>query len=105
MIKSILKTVKEVERLSFTVNAQCDMEEKKGKDLVKVMNDLENAKKRRQEDLRLIFHCIMLDNDEKLTVRESGKLLQAFGFKKFIELLPEIFEKAFPDPAPDTAGK
>lgn len=94
-------------KLTFNVNALCDLEEAFGVDdvneVVAKINTLQDKPSLRL--LRTIFHVGFKQNHPDITEQQVGEIITEIGLEDASEALGQAIQKAFPDAVEETDGE
>lgn len=88
----------ETYRLQYTTNAMCELEDAAGKtinDLVAELGDEANPPG--IKSMRVLLWAALVEHQEAITVKETGKIIDAIGIASVGSLIGESFKAAFPD--------
>ena len=83
-------------RLRYSTNALCELEEKMGDGVMQVAAKMQNVDKMRVGTMRAMFWAGLLDQNPDLSEADAGKVMDAIGILKAVELCGEAFGLAFP---------
>lgn len=85
-------------KLTFNVNALCDLEDAFGVDdvnqVVEKINQLQDKPSLRT--IRTIFHVGLKQNHPEMTEQKAGEVISEIGIDKAAEALGKAIERAFP---------
>lgn len=103
MNKSISIVLDKTRNLRFDFNALCVLEEELGVSLTDLGDKLTGSL--RFKDLRAIVWAGLLHEDEGLTLKDVGKLLDPSKLLEVAEAVGKAFSMAFPEPAAEDKEK
>jgi len=91
-------------RLSFSMNAMCELEDAFGKPFMEVAELLNVAGLPKISDIRKLLWGAFTDHNpgfefcDKETLRRVGEIANERGLTETMDLIGEAFQAAFPDP-------
>lgn len=105
-----LKAGEAVYRLSFSINALCELEDETGKSVNELVAEM-NVPNPRLSMIRMLLWGALRDHHEAVTLRQAGEIAGDAGMQATGEAVGKAFELAFPvakeepGPRPQKAGK
>lgn len=91
-----VKITLDIEReLSFDLNAFCELEEVYNGDVFKAFDDMERGS---MIALRALLYCGLKNDDETLTIKEVGSLIQLNDMHTLSDAVAKALSNAMPKP-------
>lgn len=91
-------------KLSFSVNALCELEDALALPVAKIVNLLNDPENIRLSTVRTIIWASMRDHHEDVSVKDAGTIATEAGIPAVMEKIGAAMQLAFPD-APEAKGK
>ncbi|MHA6641349.1 GTA-gp10 family protein [Mesorhizobium sp. A623] len=91
-------------KLSFSVNAICELETELDKSVSEIIASIQDPKQLRLSSVRALVWAALRDHHEEITIKEAGLIATAAGIQVVVEKIGHAFKLAFPD-APEAKGK
>lgn len=93
-----------VYRLSFSINALCELEDATGKSVNELVNEM-NSPNPRLSMIRTLLWGALRDHHEEVTLREAGEIAGEAGMQQTGEAVGKAFELAFPAAKEDPGSR
>lgn len=84
-------------KLSFSVNAICELEDALDMPVSKIADSLNDAAGVRMSMVRTVVWAALRDHHEEVTVKEAGQIATDAGIPAVMEAIGRAFTLAFPD--------
>lgn len=84
-------------KLSFSVNALCELEDKLDRPVPEIAASLEDPARVRMSTVRALVWAGLRDHHEDTTIEQAGDLVTAAGIPAVMEAIGRAFALAFPE--------
>ncbi len=91
-----LKATDKDYRLSFSINAMCELEDHFGEPITMIADRMKDAAKVNAKTFRVLLWAALLDNQPDITLGEAGAIRAPGGVNEIIGKIGEAFQAAFP---------
>lgn len=85
-------------KLSFSINAICELEDALDMPVAKVAEALNDSASIRMSMIRTVVWAALRDHHEAVTVKEAGQIATDAGVPVVMEAIGKAFTLAFPEP-------
>lgn len=87
----------ETYRLSFSVNALCELEEQLDKPVAEIIASIQNPEQLRISSVRALIWAALRDHHDQLTIKDAGQITTDAGFQVAVAKVGEAIRLAFPE--------
>lgn len=84
-------------KLSFSINAICELEDALNMPVAKIADGLNDAGNVRMSTIRTVVWAALRDHHEEVTVKEAGQIATDAGIPAVMSAIGQTFALAFPE--------
>jgi hypothetical protein len=84
-------------KLSFSVNALCELEEELDKPVAEIVAAFQDEKHVRLGSIRVLLWAALRDHHDEVTIKEAGLIATDAGIQPVVEAIGQAFRLAFPE--------
>lgn len=84
-------------KLSFSINAICELEDALDMPVAKIAERLQDQENMRMSMVRTVIWAGLRDHHEELTLKEAGMIASEAGVREAMEAIGAAFAQAFPE--------